>query len=67
MLELHLHEVSRFVIAWHVSKPVISVQLLVLSAYCPSAKPSVSRAAYLVILVIYVHIYINLQFIIHNL
>ena len=37
MLELHLHQVCCFVISWHVSKPVISVELLVLSAYRPVA------------------------------
>ena len=42
VLELYLHEVCALGIARYVGKPVVCVQLSVLSAYCTSAESSVA-------------------------
>ncbi len=42
ILELHLHEVGALSIAWDIGKPIVSVQLSVLSAHGLAAKSTVA-------------------------
>ena len=47
VLELHLHQVGIVHIAWHVSQPVIGVQLSVLSSYGFFAESTVAASHYI--------------------
>ena len=48
VLELHLHEVGRFLVARHVGQPVVGVELAVLSAYCLVAESAVAAGPYFI-------------------
>ena len=55
ILELNLHKVSAFRVARHVSKPVVSVELMVLTATSAAAQPTVASVPEFIIHIIVVH------------
>jgi hypothetical protein len=46
MLELYLYQVSGIGIAWHISEPVVGVQLTILTSDGMFAEPSVATGFY---------------------
>ena len=56
MLELYLDEVGALGIAWHVSQPVVGVQLMVLASAGSTAEAAVSVVGYFVFQIFVIHI-----------
>jgi hypothetical protein len=46
ILELHFNQIGHLIVTWHISQPVICIQLFVLSSYSLYAQASLTATTY---------------------